>query len=464
MVRQQVRSPNSISVTAMAIALAFGIVTAIVPTAVVAQTTFQVDASTCPGPGTGTVADPFCMIQDAIVASVNGDEIIVAPGTYNELINFLGKGITLRSSGDREATIIDGAGLNDSVVKCVSGEGSDTVLDGFTITGGTGNLESPRFPNEFVGGGMLNVGSSPAITDCVFLSNAAARGGGGMYNEQGNPTVTRCLFELNNSGDGGGMMNTSSSPTVTDCVFLSNQAGAGGGITNFKTSNPTIVSCMFLRNSAILGQGGGIQNATVSNPLIINCLFARNSATIGGGGLANTDSTHSTVVNSTFTLNTSILGGGVWTRNLGRATLVNCILWANSSQIEGSSVSASFSDIEGGYAGPGNINVDPLFVDGTPETENDNLRLSVNSPCIDAGNNTFVLEPTDLDGNARIANGTVDMGAYEFPGPFIPAVSIWGMIAMMLLTLTAGTLVLSQRRIPHPAEQIGRRKERKNNG
>jgi len=78
-----------------------------------AQTTFHVDAATCPGPGTGTVADPFCKIQDAIVASANGDEIIVAPGTYNELITFIGKGVTLRSSGGRDVTIIDAGPVAD---------------------------------------------------------------------------------------------------------------------------------------------------------------------------------------------------------------------------------------------------------------------------------------------------------------------------------------------------------------
>ena len=77
-------------------------------------------------------------IQDAIDAASNGDEVIVAPGTYPEVIDFSGKAITLRSSDGANVTIIDGTGLNNSVVKCVSGEGSDTVLDGFTITGGSG--------------------------------------------------------------------------------------------------------------------------------------------------------------------------------------------------------------------------------------------------------------------------------------------------------------------------------------
>ena len=127
---------------------------------------------------------------------------------------------------------------------------------------------------------------------------------------------------------------------------------------------------------------------------------------------------------------------------------------------------------------PGNISYNPLFVDpdgidNVVGTVDDNLRLSNNSPCIDAGNNDCVLPdiadldndgdmvektPIDRDGNPRFVNdpatpdtgnGTppiVDMGAYEFQGPFIPAVSEWGLAAMALLVLTAGTLVLKHRR------------------
>ncbi len=54
--------------------------------------TIHVDASNCPGPGNGSEAEPYCSIQTAIDNAVDMDEIVVAPGTYNETINFLGKG------------------------------------------------------------------------------------------------------------------------------------------------------------------------------------------------------------------------------------------------------------------------------------------------------------------------------------------------------------------------------------
>ena len=99
--------------------------------------TIYVDAS-CPG-GDGSIGDPYCSIQTAIVAAVDGvDDVEVAPGTYLEAINFNGKAIMVYSSGGAAVTTIDGTGFFH-VVQCVNGEGSDTILDGFTITGGNAN-------------------------------------------------------------------------------------------------------------------------------------------------------------------------------------------------------------------------------------------------------------------------------------------------------------------------------------
>ncbi|MEE8459954.1 MAG: hypothetical protein V3S08_08770, partial [Phycisphaerales bacterium] len=70
--------------------------------------TIHVDAANCPGPGNGSEAEPYCSIQTAIDNAVDTDEIVVAPGTYLECINFLGKAITVRSSDGAGVTTIDG--------------------------------------------------------------------------------------------------------------------------------------------------------------------------------------------------------------------------------------------------------------------------------------------------------------------------------------------------------------------
>ena len=132
------------------------------------------------------VPGDFPTIQDAVNAAIDGDEIVVAPGTYNELIDFLGMAITVRSSGGPAVTSIDGTGLAGSVVTCIAGEGPSTVLLGFTITGG--NLDA--------GGGMFNIFSSPTVTNCVFSGNTGDLAGG-MLNFASDPTVTSCTFSGN---------------------------------------------------------------------------------------------------------------------------------------------------------------------------------------------------------------------------------------------------------------------------
>jgi hypothetical protein len=105
--------------------------------------------------------------------------------------------------------------------------------------------------------------------------------------------------------------------------------------------------------------------------------------------------------------------------------MANCILWDGGDEIwnnDGSTIDITYSDVQGGYPGPGNINADPLFID----PDNGDFRLSPDSPCIDAGKNAFVPKGVlrDLDGNPRFVadacagagGATVDMGAYEFQG------------------------------------------------
>jgi hypothetical protein len=113
-------------------------------------------------------------IQAAIDVAADGDEIEVAPGTYLEAIDFGGKAVRLYSSGGPAVTTIDASGLHSSVVTCRSGEGSTTIIEGFTVTGGTGTSIG-GYTN---GGGMLNEYTSPTVTNCIFTLNSAWRGGG----------------------------------------------------------------------------------------------------------------------------------------------------------------------------------------------------------------------------------------------------------------------------------------------
>ena len=276
-----------------------------------------------------------------------------------------------------------------------------------------------------LGGGMYN-SSLPTLINCTFVGNSASGSqsfGGGMYNFSSSPTLNNCDFSGNSARiSGGGMFNSSSSPTLNNCTFSLNTASYGGGMFN-SSSAPALANCI-LRGNTVSGnsssQGGGMSNSS-SSPTLTNCILLGNTASgnsSSGGGMYNDSSS---------------------------PTLTNCILWGNtansSPQIhqKGSGMAMiTYSDIQGGYAGAGNIDADPLFVrnpspgpDGLwngIDDDHGDLRLQPNSPCIDAGDNAaagVARITADLAGKPRFVdisltpdagNGTapiVDMGAYE---------------------------------------------------
>jgi hypothetical protein len=357
----------------------------------------------------------------------------------------------------------------------VTGNDTDAsaILDGFTITGGNANGQEA---NGTAGGGMVNVFGSPTVQDCMFSSNSAIGIGGGMYNNSfvfgSSPTVTNCNFSSNFAAEGGGMFNNNysrptvtncafndnsaavngggavnlnnSSPTMERCAFNGNRAARGGGMYNWNVSSPTLRNCMFARNS-VSNQGGAMWNS-FSNPAVTNCAFRDNAAGGAGGGMFDSEGSNPAVTNCTFTRNTAVtVGGGMFVSSLAAVPKVtNCILWGNlptQIHVVHRPPVVNYSIVQGGWSGSGGVgvlNADPVFLDadgpdGVRGTEDDNLRLMVGSPAIDAGDNDAVPNgiTTDLDGNPRFvddpasqdcpqAPGTcgttpiVDMGAYEF--------------------------------------------------
>src|SRR5688572_11313853 len=104
-------------------------------------------------------------IQSAINAAVNGDTIEVAPGTYTENLNFLGKAIRVTSEQGPQVTVIDGSGQQSSVVVFASGEGPQSILNGFTVRNGNATGGS-----SFRGGGIRIQNSSPTITGNIVTN------------------------------------------------------------------------------------------------------------------------------------------------------------------------------------------------------------------------------------------------------------------------------------------------------
>ena len=348
------------------------------------------------------------------------------------------------------------------------------ALNGFTITGGNANMSkndsgggmynlsgNPAVNNctfrgnsAQYGGGMYNNKSSPWVTNCTFIGNSAHYGGG-MHNYASGPIVIDSTFRKNGAQYGGGIRNNQSSLTLLNCTFIQNKAekegygsGHGGGMYNADSSNLTLTNCTFIENTAAgrFGRGGGMYNISSGPTLLTNCTFTGNSAFHRGGGIHGLYGSL-TLLNCAFSGNSSLWGGGMWNfyNNLtltncsfacNRAengggilnetdtgqTITNCIFWDNGAEQISGNVTVSHSDVEGGWPGVNNINAKPLFIDADGAdniagTQDDNLRLLFGSPCLNAGDNSSVppMLTTDLDGNPRIVDSIVDMGAYEGP-------------------------------------------------
>lgn len=305
-------------------------------------------------------SETYPTIQSAIDTANDGDEIVVAPGTYHKTISLLGKAITLRGSDGADVTIIDGTGLNDSVVKCVTGEGPATVLEGFTITGGTGDSSS----GSRRGGGMYIFQSSPTVAKCRFEGNDAYRGGGVSLLES-QATINDCHFENNTAEYGGGLYLGGSDATVQQCTFLNNTGDGGGGMTTVD-SDPMISGCLFDDNHAvedgfiIFGTGGGAL-VVRGRPTFDQCQFLRNDASDGGaifsrettviitgcsfssnrakfGGAMASELSFVNVTDSMFSSNRADFWGGAIDDTASRLTLERSYLGSNIAGQEGGAV------------------------------------------------------------------------------------------------------------------------------
>jgi len=350
------------------------------------------------------VPKDFPTIQQAITASLDGDMILVDPGTYRSIC-YDGKKVTVKSNKGPSVTILDGH-FSGAVVRFTNNEGQDSVLEGFTITNGSGEL----IGSDVYGGGVYCRGSSPIIRNNIIAGNSVEGCGAGIA----------CCDK--------------SSPTIVKNDIRDNFAGWGAGIYCRDYSSPLINSNNITGNVAAVW-GGGIECIYYSDLLIINNIISGNSAEYGGG-IYVYRIVLPTITNNTICNNSAVwYGGGIMCMGTScDLTVTNTILWDNvaakgkevylgSPPTYPSSLHISYSDVDGGKSsvhidpqstlawGPGMIDADPIFVNSDAA----DFHLTWGSPCGNAAVETDPNLPSDdFEGDPRVAWGGVDMGADEF--------------------------------------------------
>jgi hypothetical protein len=385
-------------------------------------------------------------VSRALTAAVSGDQVWVAAGTYEPTSGTARTVFITMKSGvavyggftgtetdlaQRDLvgnpTILTGdlsrndngttTNLADNSYHVVlaTGVAATAVLDGFTVTGGYANGATAS--NYDKGGGIIILSNGqPTIRNCRFIGNRCTFGGGAGYVLSAGGSFTDCDFIDNLGGSYGGAFDTNAGAvTWTGCLFRNNQAARAGAIETFGVASRSITNCVFIQNRATsTNSGGAIWSGNSATVTVRNCTFVANtSATTTGAGYLNTG---------------------------GTSSLANCVFWNNTGS-SGSTVNnqvttsagtttVSYSLVQGGATGTGNISTTPLFEDLAAF----DLRLQPASPGVDAGSSSLIPAgiTVDHDGLPRrvdiestpdtgVGAPVVDMGAFETQAPPPPA-------------------------------------------
>lgn len=421
--------------------------------------------SDAPAGGDGkSWATAYVDVQRAINdAATTGGQVWVRAGNYygrivlkEDVEVYGGFAGTETSLSQRNHTANVTSIIASPSVAAVTGE-DWAAVDGFTIRGGLYGVycasKSPRVANCTVRqnstGLYTSMGSSVEVAGCTFDANtyygvychtgsyasisgcAMTGNAGGIYCFASSPTIENCLVQENRNY--GMLFDSGASPTVRGCDIINNSTG----IYCYNKSAPQISGCQIyfstwygLRCDA--QSSPGVSNSVInrntrlavycysgSSPTLVNCTIASNGT---HGVLA--DYSAPSIVNCTIANN----GGSALYSYYSTPILTNGIVAFNAAEQGGAvrkqgagTPSVSFTCFHSNGASPyfgmpsspigvnSNIEADPKFL----AAGLGNYSLQAGSPCVDTGSNISGLPATDLAGNPRIVNGTVDRGSLE---------------------------------------------------
>ncbi|MEW6608856.1 MAG: right-handed parallel beta-helix repeat-containing protein, partial [bacterium] len=389
----------------------------------------------------GSLIGTFSTIQAGIDACPIDGKVVVLPGTYTEAV-YINKRIAIIGAGT-DSTIITAIGIPDTNTVTFDGYDANGTITGFIITGGIGYLggagiycqndTNPTIINNTISNNWWGIycnNSSPTITNNIILESNYC-----SISCEGNssPSVTNNTI----SGNGRGIVCWESSPTITNntiagnddcgiyCGYLSSTTitnntiseNNGDGIICDRAISP------FLTNNTISGNNHYGISCYISSPIITNSIISGNR----WDGISCEIDSSPTITNNTISKNN---GNGIYCGKDSSPTTTNNIITENGTtssfcygiMVNSGNPSIDYNDVwENGLtgnqnyyncsAGANDISSDPEFISNT------DFHPGTSSPCINKGSNTApAIPPTDKDGNPRIVNGIVDMGAYEFQG------------------------------------------------
>lgn len=382
-------------------------------------------------------------VATAMTAAVSGDQVWVKAGTYKPtttatrtIWHTMKSGVAVYGGFAGSETALDQRDFTANVTTLtgdLTGNDNGTVtnmadnayhvvvgssvlntaiLDGFSVVGGYANGATAS--NYDKGGGILILTSgNPTVRNCKFIGNRCTFGGGAGYIYQAQATFQSCEFTNNVGGSYGGAFDTNSTTVTWErCIFTNNQAARAGAIESYGSSQTKITNCVFALNKATsTNSGGAVWVGTTSTVTVRDSTFYGNTTTAtSGAGFYNTSGS-STISNCIFWANTG--AGGSFTNNQVTAA--------------GGTNTVTYSAVQLGATGTGNISTDPQFVSATAG----DFQLQATSPAIDAGSNTMIPAGVTVDCAllARRVDITtvadtgvgpapvVDMGAFERQAP-----------------------------------------------